>query len=193
MNELATNSKNKNIRDLYRGINEFRKSYQPITNLVKDENGDLLADSHNVLNRWNSYFSQLLNVQRVNDVRQIEMHIADLIVPDPSPFQVEIVIAKLEKQKSPGSDQILAELIQGGGETLQFEIHKLINSVSYTEELPDQWTESIIVPIYKKGNETDCSNHQRISLLSTSYKILFNILLSSPYVDEIIGDYQCGF
>jgi hypothetical protein len=36
-NELATNSTNKNIRDLYRGINEFKKGYQPRTNLVKDE------------------------------------------------------------------------------------------------------------------------------------------------------------
>jgi hypothetical protein len=42
MNELETNSKNKNIRDLYRGINEFKKGYQPRTNMVKVENGDLL-------------------------------------------------------------------------------------------------------------------------------------------------------
>jgi hypothetical protein len=58
INELATNSKN--IRDLYRGINEFKRGYQPRNNLVKDENGDLLADSHNILNRWKNYFSQLL-------------------------------------------------------------------------------------------------------------------------------------
>jgi hypothetical protein len=46
INELESNSKNKNIRDLYRGINEFKKSYQPRTNLVKDEKGDLLTDPH---------------------------------------------------------------------------------------------------------------------------------------------------
>jgi hypothetical protein len=44
------NSKNK-IRDLYRGINEFKRGYQPRSNLVKDENGDLLADSNTILNR----------------------------------------------------------------------------------------------------------------------------------------------
>jgi hypothetical protein len=42
INELASNSKNKNI-GLYRGINEFKRGYQPRNNLVKDENGDLLA------------------------------------------------------------------------------------------------------------------------------------------------------
>jgi hypothetical protein len=51
--ELARNRENKNIRDLYRGINKFKRSYQERNNLVKDKTGDLLADSHNILNRWN--------------------------------------------------------------------------------------------------------------------------------------------
>ena len=53
----------------------------------------------------------------------------------------------------------------------------------------------ITVPIYRKGDKTDCSNYRGISLLSTTYKILSNILLSrlTPYAKEIIGDHQCGF
>jgi hypothetical protein len=43
--EPAMNSKNKNIGDLYRGINEFKRGYQPRNNLVKDENDDLLVDA----------------------------------------------------------------------------------------------------------------------------------------------------
>jgi hypothetical protein len=74
-------------------------------------------------------------------------------------------------------------------------IHKLINSIWNKEELPDQWKESIIVPIHRKGDKTNCNNYHGISLLSTSYKILSNILLSrlNPYIDEIIVDHQCGF
>jgi hypothetical protein len=52
----------------------------------------------------------------------------ELSVPDPKPFQVDIAIAQLKMHKTPGSDQILAELIQAGGETLQSEIHNLIYS-----------------------------------------------------------------
>jgi hypothetical protein len=55
-NELETNSKNKNIIDLHRVINEFKKGYQPRTDMVKEENGDMLADSHSILNRWKNYF-----------------------------------------------------------------------------------------------------------------------------------------
>jgi hypothetical protein len=73
----------------------------------------------------------------------------------------------LKKYKSPGSDQIPTELIQAGGEILLSEIHKLVNCVWNKEELPDQWKESIIVPIHKKGDKTDCNNYRGISLLST--------------------------
>jgi hypothetical protein len=51
INELETNNKNKTIRDLYRGINEFQKGYQPRINIIKDENGNLIADPQSVLNR----------------------------------------------------------------------------------------------------------------------------------------------
>jgi hypothetical protein len=93
---------------------------------LKDENGDLLADSHNILTRRKNYFSQLLNVRRVSDVRQIEIHTAEPLVPDSSPFEVEIAIAKLERHKMPGTDQIPAELIQA---ILLSDIHKTNNSV----------------------------------------------------------------
>jgi hypothetical protein len=60
INELASSSKNKNIRDHYRGINEFKRGYQPRNNLVKDENGDFLADFNNILNRWKNYFFSVI-------------------------------------------------------------------------------------------------------------------------------------
>jgi len=75
------------------------------------------------------------------------------------------------------------------------EIHKLITSIWKKEKLPEEWKESIIVPIHKKGDERDCNNYRGISLLPTTYKILSNILLSRliPHTKEIIGDHQCGF
>jgi hypothetical protein len=58
------------LRDLYSGINEFKKGYQPRTNMVKEENGDLLAEVED-------YLCQLLNVHGVNDVRQTKIHTAE--------------------------------------------------------------------------------------------------------------------
>jgi hypothetical protein len=83
---------------------------------VEDENGDLLADSHNILKRRKNYFSQLLKVHNVSDVKQIEVPTAEPLVPGPSRLEVEVAIAKLKKYKSPGSNEIPAELIQAGGD-----------------------------------------------------------------------------
>jgi len=68
-------------------------------------------------------------------------------------------------------------------------------SIWNKEELLEEWKESFILLIYKKGDRTDCSNYRGISFLPTTYKILSNILPSSltPYAEEVIGDHQCGF
>jgi hypothetical protein len=52
---------------LYSGISDFKKGYHPRTNIVKDEKGDLFADSHSTLARWRNHFSQPLEyaVRRV--------------------------------------------------------------------------------------------------------------------------------
>jgi len=155
----------------------------------------LVADSHSILARWMNYFSQLLNVHGVNEVRQTEIHTAKPLVPEPSASEVELAIEKLKNHKTPGIDQIPAELFKAGGQTIHCEIHTFIISIWNKEKLPEEWKESIIVPIYKKGDKTDCSNYRGISLLPIMYKTLSNILLSrlTPYAEEIAVDHQCGF
>jgi hypothetical protein len=155
INKPETNNKNSNIRDLYRGINEFKKGYQPRINIVKDGNGNLLADQQSVLNRWTNFFNQMLNVHGLHNVRQEDIQKAEPLVPEPSLVEVEIATGKLESYKSPGTDQIPAELIKARGEMLCSEIHKFICSIWNKGELPQQWKETIIIPIHKKGDKTD--------------------------------------
>ena len=183
IDELETNGKIKNIRDLYRNISDFKKGCRHRTNIVKDGKGDLVRESRSILDRWGKHFSQLLNVHGASDSRQTEIHRAESLVPEPSAFDVEVAIEKLRRHESPGIDQIPAELIKTGSRKNRSEIHKLINSIWNKEESPEEWKKSIIVPIYKKGDKTDCSYYRDISLLSTAYKILSKTLLSklTPY------------
>jgi hypothetical protein len=118
--------KTKISRDLYRGINEFKKGYQPRINTVKDKNGNLLADPQSVLNKWKNVFNQVLNVRGVHDVRQMDIHTTEPLVPELSLVDVEAAIGKLKSYKSPGIDQIPTELMKAGGEILCFEIHLFI-------------------------------------------------------------------
>ena len=114
---------------MYRGIKDFKKGYQPRCNIVKNEKGDLVADSHSIVVRWRNYFFQLFNVHGVKDIGQAEIHTAEPLVPEPSAFEVELAIGKLKSHKSPGIDEIPAELIKAGGGTTCGEIHKLITSI----------------------------------------------------------------
>ena len=87
-------------------------------NTVCDENGDLVTDCQNILAVWRNHFSQLFNVRAVNDVRQTDIHTAELLVPEQSAFEVEMSIEKLKRHKSPGIDQIPTEVIKAEVEQL---------------------------------------------------------------------------
>ena len=71
-----------------------------------------------------------------------------------------MAIEKLKRHKSPGTDGIPAELIKARGRTIRSEINKLINSSWNKEELPEEWKESAILPIYKKGDKTNFINYK---------------------------------
>jgi len=112
----------------------------------------MVADSHSIVVRWRNYFSQLFNVHGVKDVGQAEIRTAEPLVPEPSASEFELAIDKLKSRKSPGIDQIPAELFKAGSRTIFLEIHKLITSIWKKEKLPEKWKESIKVSIHKKGD-----------------------------------------
>jgi len=74
-----------------------------------------LLDSHRISATWRNHFSQLLNVHAVNNVGQTKIHTAEPLVPEPGAFDVEMATEKLEGHKSPGMEQIPAELMKEGG------------------------------------------------------------------------------
>ena len=75
--------------------------------------------------RRGNYFSQMLDVHGVNDVRQTEIRTAEPLMPGPSAFEFEMAIESLKRHKSPRIDQVPPELIKAGGRTFHSEIHKL--------------------------------------------------------------------
>jgi len=94
IDELEINSKLKNIRDLCRDIIGFKKGYQPTPNIVKEEKGNLVTDSHSILARWKSNFSQH---DGVTSVRQTGIHTAEPLVPEPSVCEVEMKVQKYQR------------------------------------------------------------------------------------------------
>ena len=89
--------------------------------------------------------------------------------------EIKVAINKLKNNKSPGTDSISEEMIKNGGESVVDAYHILCNRILETGQWPDQWTESILIPIPKKKASKKCSEHRTISLISHPSKILLSI------------------
>ena len=83
---------------------------------------------------WLVEESFLSVVEGFNDVRQTEIQTGEPHVPEPNAFEVKMATEKLKRHKSPGTDEILTELIKAGDRTVHTQVHKLINSIWNKEE-----------------------------------------------------------
>jgi len=81
-----------------------------------------------------------------------------------------MIINSLKNNKSPGEDNINAELLKLAGSHLAIQIQKLIKSIWINEQIPKDWNTAIVCPVFKKGNTAKVENYRGISLLDTSYK-----------------------
>jgi len=112
-------------------------------------------------------------------------------VPETSAFEIEMAIEKLKRHKSPGIDQIPA----GVGQFVLRFISLLILRVFGIRRNSRRTGRIRLLYLFKRRAIRDCSNYRGVLVLSTTYKILSNILLSrlTPCEEEIIWDHQCGF
>ena len=77
VNKLEENSQNKNILVMYKGINEFKKGYQPRAYVIKKHDGTIVADTTSILSRWEQFFSNLLNINQSTSHEGSEIYIAE--------------------------------------------------------------------------------------------------------------------
>jgi hypothetical protein len=107
----------------------------------------LVTDSHSILARWKNHLPQLFDVRGASDVRQTEIYTAEPLVLSLVPLRLRWLLTR----KKDINQQVLIKMITAGGRIIHSEIHKRTNSLWKKEELPEEWMESIPVPIHKKG------------------------------------------
>ena len=71
-----------------------------------------------------------------------------------------------KENKAPGECGIPAEVWKHGGLKLKERLHDLIVFIWKDEQMPQDWKNANIVPIFKKGSRKTCGNYRGISLLS---------------------------
>ena len=92
-------------------------------------------------------------------------------------------------------DNIPAELVQAGGESMINTLTVICNKIWKTGDWPTQWTKSLIITLPKKGNLQQCQNHRTISLICHASKVMLKVLLNrlKPQAEKIVAEEQAGF
>ena len=109
--------------------------------------------------------------------------------------EVEAAVKSLKPGKNAGVDNIPAELLQAGGETMIDVLLNICNKIWQTGEWPTPWTQSLVITLPKKGNLLQCQNYRTINLISHASKVMLKILLNrlTLQAETIIAEEQAGF
>ena len=185
-----------NNKKAYRLVKDLTSSKQGRTTSIQDKNGKRLTEDRDILNRWKEYCSELYNHKAKGDPEVLKHPPVTNI--DSHPIlreEVEAAVKSPKPGKSAGVDNIPAELLQAGGETLIDVLLNICNKIWQTGEWPTPWTQSLVITLPKKGNLLQCQNYRTISLISHASKVMLKILLNrlTPQAEMIIAEEQAGF
>lgn len=188
---------NKDIRNFYQEVKRQKSNYLGKLTFVKDKEGNLVAGKDK-MSRWMEHFQETLN-ESCDEISRVEIPHREQIPlqtqNQPQMDEVIEILQKLKNNKSPGENGLVAELYKKGGTILQEHLLNIIQEVWVTEQMPKRWTESLIYPLYKKGERTNCENYRGITLMDVAYKIFAICLRDRLKVEaeKCLGEYQAGF
>ena len=192
--------KRKEIRNFYKDVRHIKKGYTNRVTHYKNKEGELIGEEEGIIKRWKEYFEELLNEEMGEDTQQQntnnrEKETSNEVVEDVTREEINNIVQVLKNNKSPGQNLISAENIKYGGEIIKEKIYELIKDIWTRETLPKAWSTSIIIPLFKKGDKTNCENYRGIALLDVVYKIFASIIKKriEPYIESELGEYQGGF
>jgi len=151
---IEEDQKQNNTRKMYQTINQFKKRYQNKFNAIRNKKGELLMNKKEKAEIWKEHFDKLLNTEdpkeliKTGNKETSEVEVEEITIED-----VEKAIRSLRNNKAAGTDRIHSELIKYGGNKLLSRIYDLVRQVWEEERIPEEWKETIVVPIHKRGDE----------------------------------------
>lgn len=160
---------------------------------VKDKQGNTLTDPGEVLTRWNEYGKELF----CSPENEIKRKFTKTTETEPPPLveEVESAVKHLKNGKSPGLDNIPAELIKHAGVNCIKTLHLICTNIWIQQEWPEDWKQQELVMLHKAGDPKECSNYRTIALISHTSKILLHIILNrlKAKIEFELAEEQAGF
>lgn len=194
--EIEENLSKNNSKKAYQLVKDLTTERLGKTTTIQDKSGKCLTEDREIHERWTEYCKELYNHETRGDPAVLKC--PEESIENNCPImreEVEAAVRSLKKGKSPGVDNIPAELIQDGGEPTITMLTQICNKIWQTGEWPTSWTKSLVIVLPKKGNLQQCQNYRTISLISHPSKVMLRIILNrlKPQAEEIIAEEQAGF
>lgn len=194
--EIESSLSKNNSKKAFQIVKDLTRKKQPRVSTIQDENGTCLTEANDIAKRWTDYCKELYNHPSSGDPEVLK--VPNSTNNDDFPIlkeEVEFAIRTMKDGKAAGVDNIPAELIKNGGESVIELLTQICNKIWQTGEWPTQWTQSLIITLPKKGNLQLCQNYRTISLISHASKVMLKIILNrlNPQAEEIIAEEQAGF
>ena len=109
--------------------------------------------------------------------------------------EVKWALGSITTNKTSGGDGIPAELFQILKDDAVKMLHSICQQIGKTQQWPQDWKRSVFIPITKKGNAKECSNHLTIPLISQDSKVMLKILQArlQQHMNRELPDVQACF
>ncbi|XP_069985570.1 uncharacterized protein [Penaeus vannamei] len=163
------------------GFASFSGGQDSVTVEKGQVSGQIVSDPVAVPERWDGYFEQLYQVDRLTvnlDAGSVEIPLPDPPISEDPPSLTEVkgAISKLKSRETAGICGIPAELLKAGGEPMARRVHAVLAAIWQSGTIPSDLLRDVVIPLWKgKGDQWDCNNHRGITRLSIPSKVLRRI------------------
>ena len=162
--------------------------------MMKDKDGNVMTDEESVLRIWKEYYTGLMNEENERERREIDGERVNLEVESVSKEEVMENMQRMKNGKAVGPDDIPVEVWKCLGESALKFLTKLYNRTMESERMPEEWRDSVLIPIFKnKGDVQSCSNYRGIKLISHTMKLWERIVEKRLRSDLKFSNQQYGF
>ena len=191
--ELDTKEGEKTLYRLARQRHQAGKDVQQVR-MMKDKDGNVMTDEESVLRIWKEYYMGLMNEENERERRENDGERVNLEVESISKEEVRENMQRMKNGKAVGPDDIPVEVWKCLGESALKFLTKLYNRTMESERMPEEWRDSVLIPIFKnKGDVQSCSNYRGIKLIGHTMKLWERIIERRLRGDLTFSNQQYGF
>ena len=191
--ELDSKEGERTLYRLARQRHQAGKDVQQVR-MMKDKDGKVMTDEESVLRIWKEYYKGLMNEENERERRENDGERVNLEVEKISKEEVRENMKMMKNGKAVGPDDIPVEVWKCLGEIALEFLTKLYNRTMESERIPEEWRDSILIPIFKnKGDVQSCSKYRGIKLISHSMKLWERVVETRLRSELTFSEQQYGF